>query len=96
MTAFRIRALMPAALIVGLTGCLPTQPIPMPVMTDPSMGMSAEEMSRMTGGVMPPMSGPAAQAQCNRSAAIMSNPTSTANERYGATTAARANGCPGY
>ena len=30
------------------------------------------------------------------SARILADPTSTPNERYGATTAARANSCPGY
>jgi hypothetical protein len=57
------------------------------------MGYSGQEMSAMTGlatGIL------RNDDQCKRSAAILADGTSTPNERYGATTAARANACPGY
>jgi hypothetical protein len=69
----------------GLVACVP--------MSDPSMGYSGQEVAQMTGLPVDVLRN---DTQCTRSAAILADPTSTANERYGATTAARANACPGY
>ena len=76
----RLHAPILLALSMFVSGCIP--------MSDPSMGYSGQEMSAMTGLPTAIMRN---DDQCKRSAAILSNPTSTPNERYGATTAARAN-----
>jgi hypothetical protein len=85
---FTFSCLAPA---LFLSACVPTAPLG--PMSNPAMGYSGQEISAATGI-------PAAmlrnEEQCKRSAAILANPSSTANERYGATTAARANACPGY
>lgn len=79
------------ALAYGVSGCVPTAPLG--PMSDPSMGYSGREVSAYTGI---PTAMLRNDEQCSRSAAVLADPTSTANERYGATTAARANACPGY
>jgi uncharacterized protein YceK len=71
-----------------VSGCMES-----PGMSNPAMGYSAAEMSQMTGVPTGMLQN---EGQCQRSNAILANPGSTANERYGATTAARANGCPGF
>jgi hypothetical protein len=79
------------AFALSLSACVPTAPLG--PMSDPSMGYSGQEISAATGI---PVGMLRNDEQCKRSAAILANPTSTQNERYGATTAARANACPGY
>lgn len=90
MAWFKKMAFLPALVLI-LSACVPTAPLG--PMSDPSMGYSGQEISAYTGiptGML------RNEEQCKRSAAILANPGSTANERYGATTAARANACPGY
>ncbi len=89
MTKSRFVVCLPS--ILFLSACVPTAPLG--PMSNPSMGYSGAEISAATGiptGML------RNDDQCRRSAAILANPGSTPNERYGATTAARANACPGY
>ena len=80
-------------LVLGLplSACVPTAPLG--PMSAPSMGYSGQEVSAYTGI---PTAMLRDEEQCRVSARVLADPTSTANERYGATTAARANACPGY
>ncbi len=57
------------------------------------MGYSGKEITAYTGIPTEMLRN---DEQCKVSARILADPTSTPNERYGATTAARANSCPGY
>jgi hypothetical protein len=75
----------------SVSGCVPTAPLG--PMSDPSMGYSGREIEAYTGI---PIAMLRNEEQCRVSAGILADPTSTPNERYGATTAARANACPGY
>jgi hypothetical protein len=78
-----------------LAACLPV-PVATPGttgMSNPAMGYSGQEISAMSGIPIEMLRN---DAQCSRSRAILADPTSTQNERYGATTAARANACPGF
>jgi hypothetical protein len=84
-------ALIAVALTLSISGCVPTAQLG--PMSNPSMGYSGQEISAATGL---PTALLRNEEQCKRSAAILANPGSTANERNGATTAARANACPGY
>lgn len=79
------------AFALAVSGCVPTAPLG--PMSDPSMGYSGREIEAYTGI---PIAALRNDEQCERSAAILADPTSTPNERYGAKTAARANACPGY
>ena len=72
----------------GLSGCMES-----PGMSNPAMGHSAAEMSQMTGV---PTAMLKDDARCARSSAILADPSSSANARYGATSAGRANGCAGF
>lgn len=88
----RLHAPILLALAFCTSGCVPAY-APLGPMSDPSMGYSGEEMSAYTGI---PTAMLRNEQQCKVSAAILADPTSTPNERYGATAAARANACPGY
>jgi hypothetical protein len=79
------------ALALSLSACVPTAPLG--PMSDPSMGYSGQEISAYTGI---PTAMLRNEEQCRVSSRVLADPTSTANERYGATTAARANACPGF
>ena len=70
-----------SVIAVALSACLPVP-------------MASPDIAAAQSYVLPP--GLRSQRQCQVSAAIMADPTSTFNERDGATTAARANGCPGF
>ena len=83
-----IKSVLICLIPLALAGCMDS-----PSMSNPAMGYSAAEMSQMTGVPTAMLQN---SGQCARSQAILSNPGSTANERYGATTAARANGCSGF
>ncbi|MCX7287802.1 MAG: hypothetical protein NTW20_09645 [Rhodobacterales bacterium] len=84
-------AFIAIALTLSISGCVPTAPLG--PMSDPSMGYSGQEISAATGI---PTAMLRNDEQCKVSARVLADPTSTPNERYGATTAARANACPGY
>jgi hypothetical protein len=84
-------AFLASGLLFSLSACVPTAPLG--PMSDPTMGYSGAEISAATGM---PIGAFRNDDQCRRSDAILADPTSTPNERYGATTAGRANGCPGY
>jgi hypothetical protein len=84
-------AFVASGLLLGLSACVPTAPLG--PMSDPSMGYSGQEISTYTGIPTDLLRN---DQQCKVSARVLADPTSTPNERYGATTAARANACPGY
>jgi hypothetical protein len=84
-----MRILPFAGALALMSGCVPA------AAPDPVYGYSAQDISKLSNGILTP-DVLRNDAQCQRSTQIINNPTSTPAERRGATTAGRANGCPGF
>lgn len=77
------------AVSMSAAGCVPTGMVP----SVSEQVAAAEAAGYKPGGTFAIPGIPANQSQCQRSAAILADPTSTPAERSGAKMAADANGC---